>query len=182
MIAAVFSDDDLAGHRQYIKEMIIAACSNAIFRKDSPGDLLHFQEMLLGLLEAADAINHAGRKSPLRIGPEDFFNPNLYRGWQSGCTDWDFFPRSLSKKEFINPYVAFKRFFRHHSLPEWKKEVQEVVTYALITDSLFDLGVSIDSLSLYFYLTKLVEAAHLIDVREITHIAGHIKNRVKGRR
>ena len=32
---------------------------------------------------------------------------------------------------------------------------------------------------LYFHLTKLIEAAHLIDVREITHIGGSIKNRLK---
>ncbi|WP_278248442.1 hypothetical protein [Niastella populi] len=36
-----------------------------------------------------------------------------------------------------------------------------------------------DMLSLYFHLCKLVEAAHLIDVRENNHIGGIPKIRVK---
>jgi hypothetical protein len=42
-----------------------------------------------------------------------------------------------------------------------------------------EAGIDFDTLPIYFHLTKLVEAVHLIDVREITHIGGRIKNRLK---
>ena len=34
---------------------------------------------------------------------------------------------------------------------------------------------NMDLLRIYFHLTKLMEAAHLIDVREVTHVGGELK-------
>lgn len=65
------------------------------------------------------------------------------------------------------------------SLPKWKQELQDLLEYALVETSLSEAGIEKDMLSLYLHLTKLVEAAHLIDVRETTHIGGHLKNRAK---
>lgn len=47
-----------------------------------------------------------------------------------------------------------------------------IVEYALAsnTDSC-----DLDLLRRYFHLTKLLEAAHLIDVREVTHVDGQLK-------
>ena len=49
----------------------------------------------------------------------------------------------------------------------------------MVKTSLSEACVEMDTLSIYLFLTKLIEAAHLIDVREITHIGGMIKNRLR---
>jgi len=179
VIAEFFFADDVANSRKYIKRMLTAACSNTIFSKSSPGDLLHFSERLTGLMEAANVIKKKDKKSPFLIEEHEMFNPNLYCGWHSYCTKWDFFPRSLSRKEYINPYCVFPRFFGYHEMSEWKEELHHLVEYALLKDSVYDVSLAIDSLSTYAHLTKLIEAAHLIDVREINHIEGKIKSRAK---
>jgi len=89
----------------------------------------------------------------------------------------DYFPRMLSLKEYSDPYVVFKRFFKFLSLAEWKRELNDILEYALVTTSFWDAGIEANSLSIFIHLTKLVEAVHLIDVREINHIGGNIKNK-----
>jgi hypothetical protein len=79
----------------------------------------------------------------------------------------------------MDPYLAFKRFFKYLTLPQWKGELHDLMEFALGKTSFSEACVDFDTLTIYFHLTKLVEAAHLIDVREITHIGGMIKNRLK---
>ena len=88
----------------------------------------------------------------------------------------------LSLKEYKDPYAAFNRFFKFQTLEEWKTDFQTISEYALVRTSLFEACIEIDTLSIYIHLTKLIEAAHLIDVRENTHIGGHIKNRLNAKR
>jgi len=83
----------------------------------------------------------------------------------------------LSLKEYSDPYVVFKRFFKFLSLAEWKRELNDILEYALVTTSFWDAGIEANSLSIFIHLTKLVEAVQLIDVREINHIGGNIKNK-----
>ncbi|MCG7859840.1 hypothetical protein MD537_22870, partial [Flavihumibacter sediminis] len=59
-------------------------------------------------------------------------------------------------------------------------QLQLLMDYSLRSMNLLELE-DIRPLSLYFQLTKLVEAAHLIDVREVNHVGGHVKNRISKR-
>jgi hypothetical protein len=178
-ITELFTAADLAYYRRTIKGALNAACSDKVWNKTSPGDLLWFLERLESGINAAYLINKEKKKSPLSIGKEDVFNPNLYCSWHADQGEWDFFPRSLSLKEYIDPYLVFKRFFKYLTLAEWKEELHELMEFALGKTSFSEACVDFDTLQIYFHLTKLVEAAHLIDVREITHIGGRIKNRIK---
>ncbi len=178
-ITELFTAADLAYYRRTIKGALNAACSDKVWNKTSPGDLLWFLERLESGINAAYLINKEKKKSPLSIGKEDVFNPNLYCSWHADQSEWDFFPRSLSLKEYIDPYLVFKRFFKYLTLAEWKDELRELMEFALGKTSFSEACVDFDTLQIYFHLTKLVEAAHLIDVREITHICGRIKNRIK---
>ena len=182
VIAEFFSHADVASHRKVIRDTIKAACSDYISNKKNPGDVLFDFKILESVINAAFLLNKEKRKSPLSINKDNLFDPNLYCGWHAGLTEWDFFPRMLSLKEYINPYLVFKRFFKYLKLAEWKRELQDLVDHALSRTSLWESGIDFDTLPIYLHLTKLVEAAHLIDVREITHIGGHIKNRLKERR
>ena len=76
-------------------------------------------------------------------------------------------------------YLTFKRFFKYLSLQACKQELQDLLEYALVETSLTQAGIEKDMLPLYFHLSKLVEAAHLIDVREVNHIGGIVKNKMK---
>ncbi|HEY4290234.1 MAG TPA: hypothetical protein VGN00_24200 [Puia sp.] len=181
VIAEFFSAADMKGHRKIIKDLLFAANSKKIYSKDSPGDLLFHMKLFESLINSAHLINQEKKKSPLEISDYDVFNPNLFRGWDSDSNDWDFLPRSLSLKEYRDPYVVFKRFFKFMDLASWKRDLQEVLDFALVKDFLFEAGVFIDCLSIYLHLTKLIEAAHLIDVRETYHIGGMMKNRLKER-
>lgn len=131
------------------------------------------------IINAAYLINLQKRKSPLEISNYDLFNPNLFRGWGRDTTDWEFIPHSLSLKEYSNPYVVFKRFFKFKELAKWKSDLRDILNYALTKESLYEAAVYIDCLSIYLHLMKLIEAAHLIDVREIYHIGGMMKHRIK---
>ncbi len=62
----------------------------------------------------------------------------------------------------MNPYRVFDKFFAHQPLHKWIKDLQEIMTYALTKNT---EPVEMDLLAIYFHLTKLVEAAHLIKVR-----------------
>jgi hypothetical protein len=179
VIAEFFSHADVASHRKTIRDAIKAACSDRVWSKRNPGDLLFDFKLLESVINAAYLLNKEKKKSPLTISQDKLFDPNLYCGWHGGMTEWDFFPRMLSLKEYIDPYLVFKRFFKFLKLAEWKRELSDVAEYALGTTSLWEAGIDFNTLPIYFHLTKLVEAAHLIDVREITHVGGYIKNRYK---
>ena len=178
-LAEFFMANDIADYRKVNKSMLLAASSNKIYRRTSPGDLLLHFELLESAINAAFVINQERKKSPIIIQPSDIFNKNLYCGWYSYLTEWDYFPRTLSLKEYINPYLVFKSFFKYQTLSEWKDDLRNILEYALAKDSMYEGSIKMDVLSAYFQLTKLMEAAHLIDVRETTHIGGIIKNREK---
>jgi hypothetical protein len=172
VIAEFFCSAGLTVYRKCIKDSLKAASGNHIWRKYNPGDLLYEFKMLESVINAAYLINKENKKSPIKIEKEGSFNPNLFCGWHVDSTQWDYFPRVLSFKEYVNPYLTFKRFFKYLSLPKWKQELQDLLEYALVETSLAEAGIEKDMLSLYLHLTKLIEAAHLIDVRETTHIGG----------
>src|SRR6185503_19627351 len=159
IIAEFFSAAGLSDNRKIIHNLLLAANSTKMYNKDAPGDLLFHMRLFESLINAAYLINQEKRKSPLEIPNYGLFNPNLYRGWGKDTTDWDFLPRTLSLKEYKNPYVVIKRFFKFLSLEEWKRQLNDILEYALGKDTLFEAGVYIDSLSIYLHMTKLIEAA-----------------------
>jgi hypothetical protein len=179
VIAEFFFSADIIYYRKCIKYVLRAATSSRIWRKHNPGDLLHDFKMMESVINAAYLMNKANKTFPLDIKKESSFDPNLFCGWHTKFTQWDYFPRVLSFKEYVNPYLTFKRFFKFLSLQAWKLELQDLLEYSLVTTSLTQAGIEKDMLPLYFHLSKLVEAAHLIDVREINHIGGIVKNKMK---
>lgn len=181
VVASFFDYANVSVYRNDIMGILNAACSHYVWNKTSPFDLLHRIEKFEAVVNAAFVINQEKKKSPLTINPHEIFNPNLYYGWHANYSEWDYFPRMLSFNEYVNPYLAIRMFFKRKKIKEWKKIMQDLLQYALSKESIFDSGESIDSLCLYRYFVTLIEAVHLIDVREINHIDGRIKNRTKTR-
>lgn len=179
VIAGFFQAADVVSHKKEIKNAILAACSDHICNKKNPSDVIWYFELLESVVNAAYIINKEKKKSPLSISNNDLFNPNLFCSWHRDLTKWDFFPRALSLKEYVDPYLVFKRFFKFLSLPDWKRELKDILDHALGTTSLEETGIDFNCLPIYLNLTKLIEAVHLIDVREINYIGDMIKNRYK---
>jgi hypothetical protein len=110
-LAEFFSSADMVSHKKAVNDALRAASSDRIYDKRNPGDLLFSLGLLESVINAAYLLNKEKRKSPLSIEVNSVFDPNLFRGWLGGdLTDWDYFPRMLSLKEYKNPYVVFKRF------------------------------------------------------------------------
>ncbi len=162
-------------YRKYISAIVKAAYADSYWTKDAPATLLRFHEKMLCLIEAAFVINSNPRNLKFNYSliedhqaiKKEIIDQSLYVGRSAGSSNWDFFPRYLSEKEFLNPYRVFRKFFQFRSLPGWRDQLYELIYYSLISDGTDTAGVEIDFLSIYLLLQKLIEAAHLIEVREI---------------
>lgn len=181
LLAEFFTMADVADYRKDIYNIVRAACSGKYWKKGSPNDMIFILKGLESIVNAAYILYRQGKQSPLQIEDRDIFNLNLFRGNSSTDRDWDFFPRMLRYNEYLDPYIVFKRFFDFKNLSEWKEVLQSLSEYALSRTRIFEEYEDFDSLAIYRHLTRLVEATHLIDVRENTHVGGYIKNKISRR-
>jgi hypothetical protein len=171
VIEDFFSFASLKRHRKYISSMLKASYSEDYWRKSDPGSLLFFQERIEELMKATYLLtvkkNKTLQKKEARLKNEVLeraIDPAVYVGWPEGNAMWEFFPRSLSKKEFINPYIAFEKFFDFKNLNEWLAQFKELINYALSPYGK-ESALDIDYLQTNNLLQKLIEASHLIHVR-----------------
>jgi hypothetical protein len=173
VIAEAFSTADVDSYRRFIKKILHYAEANKIYREKSPCDVLLFMRVIRSLMKAADSLKEI-RKGPITVSEGDAFNKKYYRSHYASSNEWTEFPRFLSVKEFCNPYKVFKKFFAYQDLHAWVHDLQETADCALSKNN-GELG--LEMIAIYSHLVKLVEAAHLINVREVTHIGGMLKNR-----
>jgi hypothetical protein len=171
VIESFFSCASLNSHRKYVFSMLKAAYSEDYWRKSEPGALLFFQGQMEELMKAtfhfSEKKNRVIRNNKAKLKNNisgKLMDPATYVGWPEQNAIWEFFPRSLSKKEFINPYLVFEKFFAFKDLNEWLALFKELINYALSKYG-NDSGVDIDYLQVNNLLLKLIEASHLIQVR-----------------
>lgn len=182
VISKFFCAYDLGEHLWYIDTWMDSVNANDYWKENDPSFLFFYYEDLNEMINATYIISKEEKrhKTALDIlrekGLDDernLLHPALYFGWQQYGTMWDFFPRSLSKEEFINPYLVLRKFFKFQSLEKWHQTLHD-----LLADSFSsrrtpaDPMEGIDLSYIRKNLHKLIEAAHLIDVREMDKIAG----------
>lgn len=177
VIADTFSVADIDFYRNTITEIVNTAYSADVWSKTDPGNLLFYFKMIESVINSAYLINIDKKKNPLQIDISNLLNKNLYCGYHTSLTEWDYLPRSISKEEYINPYLVLKQFFEFSDLIEWKRILNNLFEYSLTRTSLYKPDMNVSVLSVHAYLTKLHEATHLIDVRENNHVGGIIKSR-----
>jgi len=173
VFAEAFSTAGIDFLRSFIKKILHYAEANEIYRKKSPCDVLLFMRVIRSLIQAADSLKEI-KKGPIIVSEGDAFNKKYYRSHYVSSNEWEEFPRFLSVKEFCNPYKVFKRFFKYQDLDAWVHDLEETVDCAL---SKYNGELGLEMIAIYSHLVKLTEAAHLINVREVTHIGGMLKNR-----
>ena len=136
-----------------------------------PANVLFFTEQLSILTKAAiKIIQEYNFKKEI----EAETNINLwmlnqyqtYCGWCKHRTPWDYFPRHLSKKEFLDPYMALEKFTNYHTPRQWKKIIDNIRYYALSYESIFEILDKPNFIGTWLHLHKLLDATHLIEVRQ----------------
>jgi hypothetical protein len=101
----------------------------------------------------------------------NLLHPALYFGWGRNNTIWDHFPRNLNMQEYIDPYLVLPQFFELYDLNEWCKELNNLLSDGLSShDPAEFFGQDQNMLLIQKNLLKLIEAVHLIDVREVEYI------------
>lgn len=178
VIHEYFSAFDMTDARKRLVRWINSTSKEKPYKQSASG-LLFLYEKTQSLIEAAHLVaqmDNADRKAIItqnegkpEINP---MIPNLYCAWLGGelapapCKAWDTFPRSLTYKEFLNPYLVFGKFFSFLSLGKWRQVLEELFSMALSRSSFLDDCLDFDILGIKKHLEKLIDAAHLIDVRE----------------
>lgn len=173
VLAEAFCTSDIETLRREIKQTISYAQADKLYKDHSPCDVLLDMKIVRSVLKAAHALKDE-KGSTVAVAASDIFNRNYYCSGYSNASPWSDFPRCLSQNEFCDPYRVFKKFFKKQSLHHWVQDWEETVECALAHDA---SGTERNALQFYTRLAKLVEAAHLVDVREVTHIGGRMKNR-----
>ncbi|MFY0255975.1 hypothetical protein ACDQ55_18700 [Chitinophaga sp. 30R24] len=180
VIHEYYSAHDMPRARQILNKWL---CSTSKEKpgKQSASGLQFFYERTESLIEAAflvEQLDNSGRKAIIMQNEDDeeidLMNPRLFCAWirQSKGEGvayreiWDNFPRSLSYKEFLNPYLVFEKFFLFLTLGEWRELLRELFSMGLSCRTFFDETLDFDMLGIKKHLEKLIEACHLIDVRE----------------
>lgn len=173
-IDSFFDSFDITSSVKLLRKTIKTADTEKIW-KGIPADALYFISRLEDLVTAVfDLLLQYDYKDEVIIKEDSI--PlvwtltvcETYCGWHTGKTQWDFFPRHLSKKEFLNPYLALEKFTKQHSLYEWKYLLNDILNHALSTESISQFYDGESILNTWLLLHKLLEATHLIEVRQST--------------
>ncbi|UPK72862.1 hypothetical protein [Chitinophaga filiformis] len=178
-----FSSYDMPGARQIINQWF-GSTSKKRPSKISPSGLQFFYDRTESFIEAAflvaqlDNRERKGIIVPCNDEEIDVMNPILFCAWIKGIEGktisareaWDTFPRNLSYKEFLNPYLAFEKFFSFLTLGEWREALRELLGMGMSRRTFLDETIDFDLLGIKKRLEKLLEAGHLIDVREYRQV------------
>lgn len=175
VITHFFAFAHVKSYRKMIKGVLLTAYRDKVYNKDEPGHIVVKFKAIESLIFSAHALEKEHKGNSAKVKGVDLLNKKVYCGQDGALTEWDYFPRSLSAKEFKNPYLVFSRFFKYQDLHKWRADLQEVLENAL-TKSPNDMEVQ--PLPVYIHLTKLIESAHLINLREIAHVSGRKKQPV----
>jgi hypothetical protein len=176
-ISDFFSAYSLAQARKYLQKILKAANANRT-SGINPSSILYFFEKLQQLYTASILIHQSGLQrdtaiiTALEDPTPDLANYPQYCGWNVPNAPWYFIPRSLSEKEYFNPYKVFKKLDAYASEETWKYIFLELREYTFLKGSFSDAGDCYNILEIYILLNKLLEACHLIEVRAITELDG----------
>lgn len=175
-IRMYFSAFNIQQARRFINKWFESVCESKP-GKMAASDLHFFYERTESLIEAAFLIvglDNWQRKGIVRSGNDDkefdAMNPCLFTATSTESTIpqeiWEAFPRSLSYKEFINPYLVFRKFCSFLPLGQWRAALHEIFTMAISRRSFQDETLDFNIVGMKRNLEKLMDASHLIDVRE----------------
>jgi hypothetical protein len=171
IISDFFTTQSLALSRKTLNKLLQSACSSKLW-KGLPADLLLFTDQLQELATLSCTMGSWPEDKQVIIQEPNWKNKewplnevSSYRGSHGLSTAWDDFPRQLSKKEFLNPYLAMHRFAKYQNLLDWKASIRHLLDHALSDTAYDEMGHGVPLWELGRHLHKLVEACHLVELR-----------------
>jgi hypothetical protein len=176
VLAETFSTSGTYRLKFFIQRLIESATSEGIYDDKPPVDALLYTRLIHSVIKAAHVLKDT-KRSAIEVDDDDLLNPAFFACNRMFHDAWIDFPRFLSKKEFCNPYSVFRRFFKFLSMQNWVDYWREAGDRALSPES---SNYDISELKTCTHLFKLIEAAHLIDVREVAHVRGNLKTKFRG--
>lgn len=162
--------------RRYIYTWLPAVFNEKKWDEGQPNDLLWFYKQLLRTIEAAAIHLQLGgsKLSVINLDKMQFsvelLHPNLYCFANERDDPFNYFPRFLSKEEFVNPHLAFQSFFQFREISEWQMELEDMLHQALSNSCMEDYGYVIDLFGIGQQLHKFAEACQLIHVRNYDYV------------
>lgn len=173
-----FYNFELPDSRCEIESILTAALSDTIYKKERPAHLLYFMDMLEKLCSAAFVIHYSDskRRGTILEGPEkdepDMSAQENFLEKEYSDTVWQYFPRSLTARQYHNPYRAIKKFCKFMVQPEWQKVLKELTEYALSDSPIDEIYPSYNILTVRKHLLQLIEACFIIRLRSQIKEAG----------
>ncbi|MGN7890329.1 hypothetical protein [Dyadobacter sp. 22481] len=164
VIADFFDAYSLMSFKANLYDVLQAVSADHFYQKGSPSDVLYIFERLESVINAAYLINNGGIQAKF-IKPGDLIERVKIR--QEINSSWEMLPSLLNSEEMTNPQKVLTSFFDYKSLRDWKQELTEVYNFALSKHPACEWGVCIDSLSVFVYSVKLVEALYLFHSEHI---------------
>ena len=171
VINSFFKDFQLPEIKKLLASWMAAVNTPKIWKHKSPADLLDFYERQIQLIEATwliQQMDNAGNPAIISSYQEEeqLMRIDLYCNPFYKQFALDFFPRVLSRKEYLNPYKVFPKFFKFYTLSEWKQNLYNALHLSL-TNTKGGYADNIDEiLKIEKFMVKVAEACHLIFVRE----------------
>jgi hypothetical protein len=157
--------------RIVMSDLLLYADADKIWKKNSPANLIGYTERFPDLIEAVFKAKETDDiyLADMEAGDESLWMLNRYDaycGWGVNNDPWKFFPRNLSKKDFIKPSRALNRFCSFQSLKKWNHLVKQLMLHALSKDCIRDNDdESFNMLEISRILLGMMEACHLIELR-----------------
>lgn len=171
VFAECFCFADISSFRKAIRQVLLFATRSKIYNEE-PAALLAKFKAIMSVILAANKINGDKRSGSLKLTLKKFSDKRLYARPFSTCPEWEYLPKTLTTKEYQDPYRALRKFFKYQVVEKWREDIALVLDYALGS---YNDSCDLNLLQMYFHLTKLMEAAHIIDVREVTNVDGYLK-------
>jgi hypothetical protein len=167
VLRAFYIDYDLPGARALLQDWCKAAFATRVLGRKKMLAVLELKEDLLRLLEAAHLLVDERTACLDLRHPIALMDPAHYcSGERDGLDAFAMFPRSLNRAEFMNPYRVFAKTRRRHTLPAWRECLQDLWSAGTTPATLYELAHSPAPWPDTRTLFKLVDASHLVVVRE----------------
>jgi hypothetical protein len=171
VIREFFNSYGFSDALKQLDSILNAACSDKVWKKEVPANLLYFMDGLAALCEAAfvlygqpEACGHAVIAVP-ETGEPDLLQLQHFISKHSCQSVWSYFPRHLSSAQYHHPYKALEKFFRHMPQADWRVCLKRIGEAALGNEAIGVVYPEYHLLRLRKRLMVLIEAGHLLLVR-----------------
>jgi hypothetical protein len=160
VLANFFSDDWLPGQLERLKNWrdFVLKDEYYVDEKNSPAGLLHFYKLNICLVEAMCLIEvQEAALTNMRVTNSEHVTKEQ--------ASWRDYPNNLTHDELINPLLVLEIFFSVYSLPQYREQLYQWLTYGLSAKAAREFIATNDLVKVYENLQKLYSAAWLIHQR-----------------